>query len=162
MWCEYIRQLMAKGGRIKEGDLGMEVVLHLEFSLWPQRLSTGKQAFFLEVNDTRGTRQFHFSSVFQREDWCGPEVQSAKRGTNGTGHQHSDDNSLVGILRDEPGHQETHEAPEDAHHSKRHGEASIGHGCSHFVLLREEMKLIFIKCLVYASTKLCVSLIAFL
>lgn len=90
-----------------------------------------------------------------------PEVQSARRRTNGTGHQHSDDNSLVGILRDDPGHRETDEAPEDAHLSKRHGEASIGHGCSHFVLVREEMKLIFIKYLVYASTKLCVSLIAF-
>ena len=49
----------------KEGGLGVEVILHLEeFSLWPQWLITGKQAFFLKINDTRGTRQFHFSSVF--------------------------------------------------------------------------------------------------
>lgn len=70
--------------------------------------------------------------------------------------------SLVGILRDEPGHQEAGEDPEHAHHTKRHGVARIGHAVSRSVLVIEEMKLIFIKCLVYASTKLCISLIAFL
>ena len=52
--------------------------------------------------------------------------------------------------------------PEQAHHTKRHGVARIGHVVSRSVLVIEEMKLIFIKCLVYASTKLCISLIAFL
>jgi len=46
--------------RVKEGGLGLELILHLEeFSSWPQWWSTGEQVFLLKANDTWGTRWFH-------------------------------------------------------------------------------------------------------
>ena len=77
-----------QSGQVKEGGLGIEMILHLE------------------------------------------EVSSWQEiAANWTGYQHGDDNSLVGTLRDEPGHQEADQAPEHAHHDERHGEAGIRHDC---------------------------------
>ena len=57
-----------QSGQVREGGLGMEVLLHLEeFSSWPQWLSPGEQVFLLKANDAWGTYQM--VSFFN----CGPK-----------------------------------------------------------------------------------------
>ena len=51
---------------------------------------------------------FHFQLWSKEKVELGPNCNQPKEiAANGTGHQHSDNSSLVGILRDEPEHLES-------------------------------------------------------
>lgn len=79
---------------VKEGGLGLEVIMHLEFSSWPWWLTTREQVFSLKDNDAWEST-ISFSPVVQRGGWLEPELQSAKGDSSKpNSHQHGDDHSL--------------------------------------------------------------------